>query len=601
VRSGIRAIYQKQGTLKAAPARGARDEESVYRDYYEFAELGAKAPSHRVLALLRGREEKALRVWVEIPEDQAQAVLEPPFLKPLQGKPAACREQVKQALADGLERLIMPSLENEMVAAWKEAADLEAIRIFAANLREVLMDSPLGPVPIIALDPGFRTGCKLVVLDAKGDLKFHSAIYPLEPQKKTDEAAQLIRKLATQFKARAIAIGNGTGGREAQAFCQSLGLSVETVPGSVIPGGAMPIVMVNESGASIYSAGEVARAEFPDLDLTVRGAVSIGRRLMDPLAELVKLDPKSIGVGQYQHDVDQKALARSLEDTVSFCVNAVGVDLNTASPNLLKQVSGLSNKTAQAVVKYRAEHGMFKNRKELLEVPGIGPKAFQQAAGFLRIRGGDQPLDASAVHPESYPVVERMAADLGLPVASLMGNASALAKLKAVAATYNERNQGVSPADLIDELAKPGRDPRKSFEIFSFDESVHEITDLKPGMMLPGVVTNVTAFGAFVDIGVHINGLVHISQIADRFVRDPAEVVKPGQKVQARVIEVDLARKRIALSLKTQAGPGPGGNGPHRDRDESRGPRDQQRDQRGGPRREDSRREQTLREKYMVD
>jgi uncharacterized protein len=286
---------------------------------------------------------------------------------------------------------------------------------------------------------------------------------------------------------------------------------------------------------------------------------------------------------------------------VSFCVNAVGVDLNTASPNLLKQVSGLSNKTAQAVVKYRAEHGMFKNRKELLEVPGIGPKAFQQAAGFLRIRGGDQPLDASAVHPESYPVVERMAADLGLPVASLMGNASALAKLKAVAATYNERNQGVSPADLIDELAKPGRDPRKSFEIFSFDESVHEITDLKPGMMLPGVVTNVTAFGAFVDIGVHINGLVHISQIADRFVRDPAEVVKPGQKVQARVIEVDLARKRIALSLKTQAGPGPGGNGPHRDRDESRGPRDQQRDQRGGPRREDSRREQTLREKYMVD
>jgi uncharacterized protein len=319
---------------------------------------------------------------------------------------------------------------------------------------------------------------------------------------------------------------------------------------------------------------------------------------MDPLAELVKLDPKSIGVGQYQHDVDQKALAKSLEDIVSFCVNAVGVDLNTASPNLLKQVSGLTSKTAQAVVKYRAEHGMFHNRQQLLKVPGIGPKAFEQAAGFLRIRGGDQPLDQSAVHPESYPVVERMAADLGLDVARLIGNAEALKQLKAVAAKYNDRNQGVSPADLIDELAKPGRDPRKSFEIFSFDEAVREITDLKPGMVLPGVVTNVTAFGAFVDIGVHTNGLVHVSQISDRFVRDPAEVVKPGQKVQARVIEVDLARKRIALSLKTQAGPAGGGNPGGREPAQQGGNRDH--GSRGSGR-EDSRREASLRDKYMVD
>jgi len=437
--------------------------------------------------------------------------------------------------ADALKRLLAPAMETEFRLDSKKQADIAAIKVFTDNVRELLLAAPLGQRAVLALDPGFRTGCKTVILDRQGKLLHNDVVYP---DRHEVEATEKIKGFIDFFKIEAIAIGNGTAGRETEAFIRTLKL-----PASIV------VVMVNESGASIYSASEVAREEFPDHDLTVRGAVSIGRRLMDPLAELVKLDPKSIGVGQYQHDVDQNALKRSLDDTVVSCVNGVGVELNTASKQLLAQVSGLNSRSAAAIVSRRNDKGAFKTRADLLEVTGLGPKAYEQAAGFLRIHDAAHPLDASAVHPERYPLVEKMAADLGVTVPDLLRDEKLRKKINLT--TYVTETVGLPTlTDILAELAKPGRDPRQKFEAFSFQEGVNKPEDLKPGMKLPGIVTNVTAFGAFVDIGVHQDGLVHVSQLSDSFVKDPSAVVKPGQKVSVTVTEIDLTRGRIALSMK---------------------------------------------------
>jgi uncharacterized protein len=429
-------------------------------------------------------------------------------------------------------------METETRQEAKKRSDEEAIRVFAENLRELLLTPPLGAKRVLALDPGYRTGAKLVCLDAQGKLLHYDTIYPTQSQKMAEQAATAVKDLCRRFEIEAIAIGNGTGGRETEAFVRSLGLLK-----------AITVVMVNESGASIYSASKAAREEFPDRDVTVRGSVSIGRRLTDPLAELVKIDPKSIGVGQYQHDVDQAALKRSLDDVVMSCVNRVGVEVNTASKELLTYVSGLGPVLAKNIVSQRDGNGPFRSRKELLKVPRLGPKAFEQAAGFLRIRDGKNPLDASAVHPESYPIVQQFARDLGCSVTDLMQNDELRKKLRPE--NYTTEKVGLATLkDIMSELAKPGRDPRDQFEAFSFAEQITSIEDVKPGMQLPGIVTNVTKFGAFVDIGVHQDGLVHISQLADRFVKDPAEVVKPQQKVTVRVLDVDTERKRISLSMR---------------------------------------------------
>lgn len=541
-RAELRELFAQQAGLVSTVARGKSEdpEAAQFRDYFDYGEALKKIPSHRILALFRGESAKALSIKLDYPVDNAKAILERAVIAPLskKGLTSKTREQLQEAVADGLDRLIAPSLETELRAKLKEEADVTAIGVFAENLREVLMSAPLGPVATLALDPGFRTGCKIAVLNHAGDFQASDTIYPLEPKNQTEEAATKIRALISRFKIGAVAIGNGTGGREAMAFLSSL----------KIP--EVRIAMVNESGASIYSASEVARDEFPDLDLTIRGAISIGRRLMDPLAELVKLDPKSIGVGQYQHDVDQKALKRCLDETVSSCVNAVGVDLNTASAALLRYVSGLSDKSAKSIIAFRTKKGSIGNRNQLLEVTGLGPKTFEQAAGFLRIRNGSEVLDQSAVHPESYDLVKSMARDAGLEVAAIIGNLEALKTLTAKADAYKRPGQGTNVRDILKELEKPGRDPRAAFETFTFDEGIKDIADVKEGMRLPGVVTNVTAFGAFIDIGVHEQGLAHISQLSNNFVRDPHSVVKPGQKVMATVLSVDMQRKRISLSLK---------------------------------------------------
>jgi uncharacterized protein len=470
---------------------------------------------------------------ISVPEEEALPVLAPLFVT---GAGAAAG-QIRLAVQDGTKRLLGPAIEAEMRMESKKRADVEAIRVFSENLRELLLAAPLGRKSVLAIDPGFRTGCKVVCLDRQGKLLHHDVVFPTASSiAQARDAAEGLRSMVRQYQIEAIAIGNGTAGRETEAFVKQLGLS-------------LPVVMVNESGASIYSASAVAREEFPTQDLTVRGAVSIGRRLMDPLAELVKLDPKSIGVGQYQHDVDAQALKRSLDDVVVSCVNGVGVELNTASKQLLGYVSGLGPALAGSIVAHRDQHGPFKSREELKKVERLGPKAFEQAAGFLRIREGAHPLDASAVHPESYPIVDAMARDLGCSVADLLRDAEARKKI--------DRSRYVTEAvglptlnDIVAELAKPGRDPRQQFEVFSFQAGIDKIEDLKPGMKLPGIVTNVTAFGAFVDIGVHQDGLVHVSQIADHFVKDPSEVLKVQQKVTVTVTDIDLPRKRIALSMK---------------------------------------------------
>ncbi len=533
-RARLRAVYQAQAVLSSKVLTGKQAEAAKFKDYFEWSEPLAKAPSHRVLAIRRGESESMLIMRVTLPDDQtAPAELEPLFVRAR--NPAA--EQVRLAVQDAAKRLLGPAMETEMRLEAKKRADEVAIKVFADNLRELLFAAPLGQKAVLAIDPGFRTGCKVVLLDRQGKLLHNDVVYP---DRHEAEAKEKLTGFVKFFNVEAVAIGNGTGGRETEAFVRGLGLPP-----------AIPVVMVNESGASIYSASDVAREEFPDHDLTVRGAVSIGRRLMDPLAELVKLDPKSIGVGQYQHDVDQPALRRSLDDTVVSTVNGVGVEVNTASKQLLSYVSGLNAAIAAAIVARRNEKGPFKSRAELKEVPRLGPKAFEQAAGFLRIRGADNPLDASAVHPESYPIVEKMAADLGVTVSDLMRDGKARAKLKLE--SYVSEKVGLPTlTDIVGELAKPGRDPREQFEAFSFSAGVNKPEDLKQGMKLPGIVTNVTAFGAFVDVGVHQDGLVHVSQLADSFVKEPAAVVKPGQKVMVTVTEIDLARKRIALSMRSK-------------------------------------------------
>ena len=535
-RAEMRQLFLEKGFLRSRVSKGKEQEGAKYRDWFDWNEPVRTAPSHRVLALNRGEEEGFLSVHVAPPEEEALARLERRFVRGT--GPASA--QVREAVADGYSRLLAPSIASEVRAHAKEKADGVAIAVFADNLRQLLLAPPLGQKRVLALDPGFRTGCKVVCLDAQGKLLHHDVVYPHPPIARQGEAGAVLRELCERFSIEAIAIGNGTAGRETEAFVRGLAL----------PGKPM-VVSVNEAGASVYSASDVAREEFPEEDVTVRGAISIGRRLVDPLAELVKIDPKSIGVGQYQHDVDQGALKRSLDDVVSSCVNAVGVEVNTASRDLLAYVSGLGPQLAANIVAWRDEHGAFRSRRQLRDVPRLGPKAFEQAAGFLRIRGGDDPLDGSAVHPERYALVQRMARDLGCRVNELLEDDAARARIEP--ARYVAEDVGLPTlTDILAELARPGRDPRERFEELRFAEGVSGLADLSPGMHLPGVVTNVTAFGAFVDVGVHQDGLVHVSQIADRFVRAPGDVVKVGQRVTVTVLEVDLQRKRISLSMRTK-------------------------------------------------
>ena len=535
-RAAVRAYFEKESNMSSKVMFGKEEEGAKYRDYFQWTERAKDAPSHRILAVRRGEAEGFLIMRI-IPEDASGAVsiLKKLFVKG--GGEAA--KQVALAAEDSYNRLLASTSETYMRLEVKKRADEDAVKIFANNLRELLMASPLGRRNVLAIDPGFRTGCKVVCLNRQGDLLNNDVIYPEQGAMKAEEARNKVLAFCKRFEIEAIAIGNGTAGRETEAFVRSLGL-----PASI------PVVMVNESGASIYSASEVAREEFPNFDITVRGAVSIGRRLMDPLAELVKIDPQSIGVGQYQHDVNQTMLKRSLDDTVISCVNSVGVEVNTASKQLLSYVSGLNATTAANIVEYRNANGPFKSRRDLLKVKGLGAKTYEQAAGFLRIRGGDNPLYASAVHPERYAVVERMASDIGADVATLLRDPAVRAKIDLK--KYVDGELGMPTLkDIMQELGKPGRDPREKFEVFSFAEGVNKIEDLREGMRLPGIVTNVTAFGAFVDIGVHQDGLVHISELSDTFVKDPNDVVKPQQKVNVCVMEVDIARKRIGLSMKT--------------------------------------------------
>ena len=533
-RTRLRRLFRQKATFRSAVAPGKEEAGAKYRDYFDWNEPASKAPSHRVLAMRRGEKEGFLAVRVLPEEDEAVAVLEPLFVR---GENAASA-QVREAVRDGYKRLLSLSMETEMRVETKKRADEEAIRIFADNLRQLLLAPPLGRKRVVAVDPGLRTGCKVTCLDAQGKLLHHEAIYPHAPRNETEQAGETIRELCRKFEIEAVAVGNGTAGRETESFVR--GLAIPDVL----------VVMVDESGASVYSASKAARAEFPKEDITVRGSVSIGRRLMDPLAELVKIDPKSIGVGQYQHDVDQPALRRSLRDVVSSCVNAVGVELNTASRELLTYVSGLGPSLAQGIVAYRDEHGPFASREALTSVPRLGPKAFEQAAGFLRVRDSANPLDASAVHPESYPVVEAMARSVERGLADLMRD-SALRERVDLSSFVTDTVGMPTLTDIMAELAKPGRDPRQQFQAFQFQEGVEKLEDLEPGMRLPGIVTNITAFGCFVDIGVHQDGLVHISELANHYVKDPAAVVKLRQQVTVTVLTIDLDRKRISLSLRS--------------------------------------------------
>jgi uncharacterized protein len=532
-RQAMRTLFARRGRFTSRVAKGKEEAGATYRDWFEWDEPLSSVPSHRALAMFRGEREGMLKLALRPPEDEALGLMRRSVLRG--GEEREDVRHVGAALDDCYKRLLGPSIENELRAEVKARADAEAIRVFAANLRELLLAAPLGQKRVLALDPGFRTGAKLAVLDAQGALKEYTTIFAVGSAKQRDEAAATLRTLCAKYGIEAVAVGNGTAGRETEAFVRGLDLGV-------------PVVLVNESGASIYSASEVARREFPDLDLTVRGAVSIGRRLMDPLAELVKIDPKSIGVGQYQHDVDQAALKHSLDDVVASCVNSVGVDLNTASAELLAHVSGLGPVLAANIVAHRDEHGPFGLRRELLKVKRLGPKAFEQAAGFLRVRSAN-PLDASAVHPERYALVERMARDAGCSVADLVNDEAARQRLSLD--DYVSDEVGLPTlGDIMAELARPGRDPRAGFSAFAFAEGVSDIAHLRTGMQLPGIVTNVTKFGAFVDVGVHRDGLVHVSQLADRFVRDPSEVVAVGREVLVTVIGVDEKRGRINLSMK---------------------------------------------------
>ena len=532
-RTKMRNLFVEKGTFQSKVIEGKELAGIKYKDYFDWTEAVKTAPSHRILAMRRGEKEEILWLDIKPNEDEAIALLENAFV--IGNNPSA--DQVKQAITDGYKRLLKPSMETEVRLLTKKKADDEAIRVFAENARQLLLGAPLGQKRTMAIDPGFRTGCKVVCLDEQGKLLEYTAIFPHTGPGQAKEAEKTTRYLFEKYNIEAIAIGNGTAGRETELFVRNLNLP------------NVAIVMVNESGASIYSASDVAREEFPDKDITVRGAVSIGRRLMDPLAELVKIDPKSIGVGQYQHDVDQNKLQTSLDDTVMSCVNAVGVELNTASKQILAYVSGLGPQLAQNIVEYRDQNGAFKKREQLKKVPRLGDKAYEQAAGFLRIHHAENPLDTSAVHPERYALVEQMAKDSKCSVKELMSN-DTLRKSIPLQKYISDTAGLPTLNDIMAELAKPGRDPREQFEAFSFTEGVNAIGDLKIGMKLPGIVTNITNFGAFVDIGVHQDGLVHLSQITNRFIKDANEILKVHQKVEVTVTDVDINRKRIALSMK---------------------------------------------------
>ncbi len=533
-RERLRSLFRRKAILSSTVVKTKKEEAEKYSDYFEWEEHALKAPSHRVLAIFRGETEGFLRVKIRPDEDESIDILERQLIKG-RNQAADC---VYNALLDSYKRLLMPSLENELRAEIKTKADEKAIAVFAENLRQLLLQPPLKNKRVLAIDPGFRTGCKIVCLDATGQLKHNETIYPHPPRNEKNQAIHKIKSLVSAYDIEAIAVGNGTAGRETEDLLRTVRFDREVIA-----------VMVSENGASVYSASDLARAEFPQYDVTVRGAISIGRRLQDPLAELVKIDPKSIGVGQYQHDVDQHLLQEELQGVVESCVNHVGVELNSASAQLLTYVSGLGPALAANIIEYRTEHGAFTSRKQLLKVKRFGQKAFEQAAGFLRIPGAKNPLDNSAVHPESYGVVEKMAASLGFGLQQMLGMEGLEKELDLQSFVDGETGLPTLK-DILVELKKPGRDPRKSFQRFEFDQRVHHVEDLNEGMILPGIVTNITAFGAFVDVGVHQDGLVHISQLKDAYVSDPAEVVSLHQHVQVKVLSVDIARKRIALTMK---------------------------------------------------
>ena len=540
-RNTVRRFFSRGAIISSKLIKGKELDGIKFSDYYDFSESLNKCPSHRMLAMRRGEQEGFLRISIKPDEEKLIESLCKLFV---QGN-SECSQQVETAVKDSCMRLLQPSIENEFKTLHKEKADEEAIRVFADNLRQLLLSSPLGQMNVLAIDPGFRSGCKVVCLDRQGNLLHNETIYPHAPQNERSVAAKKLTTLVESYKIEAIAIGNGTASRETEHFIKVLRFPVD-----------LKVFVVSEAGASVYSASKTARDEFPEYDVTVRGAVSIGRRLMDPLAELVKIDPKSIGVGQYQHDVDQNKLQEGLVQVVESCVNLVGVSVNTASVHLLTYISGLGPVLAQNIVKYRKEKGPFASRKELAKVPRMGEKAFEQSAGFLRIENGENPLDNSAVHPESYHVVEKMASDMSCTLEDLIRQEELRKQI--------DVNKYITPTaglptlnDILRELAKPGRDPRTKIEIFEFSSEVFTITDLKPGMELPGIVTNITNFGAFVDVGVKQDGLVHISQMADKFIRHPSEVVKLHQAVKVKVLEVDAARKRIQLTMKVNGNKSP--------------------------------------------
>ena len=531
-RNVVRRSFGRYGVIKSKVVKGKEADGIKFADYYEASAQVVRVSSHRLLAMMRGEEEGVLRLSISVEPEYILEQLSRHFIK----YNSATRQYMVAAIEDGYKRLLEPSIENETKNAIKERADDEAIAVFAENLRQLLLSAPLGQKRVLAIDPGFRTGCKVVVLDSQGNLVTHSVIYPHPPQNNREEAAAIIEKFVKDYDIQAFAIGNGTAGRETEQFVRRLCLSPQ-------------IFVVNEDGASVYSASSVAREEFPDEDVTVRGAVSIGRRLIDPLSELVKIEPRSIGVGQYQHSVDQTKLKDRLDTVVESCVNLVGVNVNTATKQILTHISGLGAALATNIVNYRAANGDFRSRKELLKVPRLGNKAFEQSAGFLRVIGGSEPLDATAVHPESYSIVAKMAGDCGVTINEFVTNADVRSKVNIK--NYVTDSVGLPTlTDIMDALNKRGLDPREQATEFSFDASVHEIEDLKPGMVLPGIVSNITAFGAFVNIGVHQDGLVHISQLTNKFVASPADVVKLGQQVIVKVLDVDFARKRISLTMK---------------------------------------------------
>ena len=533
-RKALRQMMFDEAVIVSAKIDGAIDQQEKFKMYYAYREPVARIPSHRMLAIRRGESENILYFTIELNADLPIAYLKSKVLK----QPGDWTPHLELAVQDSWKRLLNLSIQSEVRLELKQKADLEAIRVFRENLENLLLSPPAGQIAVLGIDPGMRTGCKIAVVDETGKFLNHSVIYPHQPKNDFAGSARILKELMAKYNVRAVAIGNGTGSRETEAFVRDF-FRQEVLSDAFS-------VTVNESGASVYSASDIARQEFPDLDLTIRGAISIARRLQDPLAELVKIDPKSIGVGQYQHDVDQALLQKSLEAVIESCVNRVGVDLNTASWALLRYVAGISERTAQKIVEYRNDHGKFRSRVELTAVSGIGPRTFEQAAGFLRIRGAENPLDSTAVHPESYPVVEQIAKAQGIPIRELISKPELLSRVKKEDLTVGVYTLN----DILEELKKPGRDPRDKFVAPRFNDDVKELADLKPGMALEGVVTNVTKFGAFVDVGVHQDGLVHISELSNRYIKDPAEAVKVGQIVKVQVLNADVKNKRIALSMK---------------------------------------------------